>query len=63
MCLANIEAENGLMKTLLEEEGEEYDKPEPPKPQYQYPEPERQQQRVLPAGVRANTNQRQYIGG
>lgn len=62
MCLANIEAENGLMKTLLEE-GEEYDKPEPPKPQYQYPEPQRQQQRVLPAGVRANTNQRQYIGG
>ena len=62
MCLANIEAENGLMKTLLEEE-EEYDEPEPPKPQYQYPEPERQQQRVLPAGVRANSNQRQYIGG
>lgn len=61
MCLANIEAENGLMKTLHEEE-DEYEEPEPPKQQYQYPEPERQTQRVLPAGVRASGG-RQYIGG
>jgi len=61
MCLANIEAENGLMNTLHEEE-EECDEPEPPKPQYQYPEPEQQARRVLPAGVRANGG-RQYIGG
>lgn len=57
-CLANLEAENGLMKTLHEEEEDE---PPPPKQQYQYPEPERQTQRVLPAGVRASGG-RQYIG-
>ena len=59
MCLDNIEAENGLMKTL-HEECEEEDEPER-KPQYQYPAPEQQAQRVLPAGVRAD-GARQHIG-
>jgi thiol-disulfide isomerase/thioredoxin len=51
MCIENIEAENGLMKTLHEDE--KYEEPEVPRQQYAYPQPEQKARYVLPAGVRA----------
>ena len=50
MCIANIEAANGLMKTLHDEAPEE---PPPPQVEYAYPEPRRKVHRGLPAGTRA----------
>jgi hypothetical protein len=61
MCLANIEAENGLMKTPHEDYEE--DEPPPPPPRFEYPDPEPQvQRRGLPPGVKAASGG-QYIAG
>jgi hypothetical protein len=62
MCIANIEAANGLMNTLHDEQYNEEEEPEPPQAQYPYPQPERKSQYVLPAGVRAGGGA-QYIAG
>jgi hypothetical protein len=56
MCIAEIEAENALMKTPHEEYEEEPQPLPPPQPEWRYPEPERHVFRSLPPGTRANTN-------
>lgn len=62
MCIANIEAANGLMNTLHNDEEEQL-QDEPLQQQYEYPQPERRVQYVLPAGVRAGGGGAQYIAG
>eukprot|EP00567_Pseudictyota_dubia_P012586 CAMPEP_0197450350 /NCGR_PEP_ID=MMETSP1175-20131217/24989_1 /TAXON_ID=1003142 /ORGANISM="Triceratium dubium, Strain CCMP147" /LENGTH=437 /DNA_ID=CAMNT_0042982751 /DNA_START=24 /DNA_END=1337 /DNA_ORIENTATION=- len=53
MCIANIEAENALMKTPHDEHKEDSPEKSPP-PRWEYPQPEQQPLQVIPDGVRAS---------